>query len=110
MWKLLLGASDAPTALIVEVGHDRAINFVSAHLARSAWVAVQARSPQEAAALEVLGFGLNNGHMFSRQAEGFGVDGLSAEVARIALAVARMVWHEADDAMVRMRIDLVRTT
>lgn len=110
MRRIVLEGSDDPTALIVKVGHDRVINFVSARQGSSAWVAVQVRSPQEAAALATLGFKVNNGAIFDRQATGPGVEGLSAEVGRLTLAVAQRVWHEADDATVKLRTDLVRTT
>lgn len=110
MRSILVSGSDDPTALIVKVGHDRVINFVSARQGSSAWVAVQARSQQEGAALYALGFKVNDGAILDRQATGAGVEGLSAEVGRITLAVAQRVWHEADDATVKMRTDLVRTT
>ena len=61
MRRLLLEAWGAPTHLVVQVGWARQINFVSGHLARSARVYVRAQSPQEAAALAALGFGLGTG-------------------------------------------------
>jgi hypothetical protein len=44
----------------------------------------------------LLGFGHDNGSVYSRKTDEVGVDDLPGEVARVTLAIARTVWHETD--------------